>query len=63
MAEEVKDKTRANFCDWFQAGANQAGKTADNSGRATLDDLFGGTSNASAITPENARKALDDLFG
>ncbi|MDR3395198.1 MAG: hypothetical protein P4L70_09390 [Parasulfuritortus sp.] len=63
MAEDIKDKTRANFCDWFQAGQNKAGKTAGSDNRSALDDLFGGGSETSATTPENARKALDDLFG
>lgn len=63
MAEEVKDKTRANFCDWFQAGPNRAGKAAGTSDRSTLNDLFGDSLDSSTNTPENPRKALDDLFG
>jgi hypothetical protein len=45
MAEDVKDKTRANFCDWFQEGPNGAapGKSANPAqARKALDDLFGG---------------------
>lgn len=42
MAEEVRDKTRANFCDWFQAGANAAsGRIQATADRSALDDLFG----------------------
>jgi hypothetical protein len=44
MAEEVKDKIRANFCDWFQEGPNGAapGKSdAAATARKALDDLFG----------------------
>ena len=44
-ADEVRDKTRANFCDWFQPrpGAH-ATATANPGGdpRSELDKLFGG---------------------
>ncbi len=45
-ADDVKDKTRANFCDWFQprAGAYTPGKSGDGDARAKLDALFGGSS-------------------
>lgn len=62
MAEVVKDTDRANFCDWFQPGGQPAAKPAGTD-RATLDGLFGGTSQSSPNDPESARKALDDLFG
>ena len=44
-ADEVRDKTRANFCDWFQPrpGAHaspSASRGADP--RSELDKLFGG---------------------
>jgi hypothetical protein len=63
VAEPVPDKTRANFCDWFQprAGAWQQDATAG--GRSALDDLFGSGSPPSPTTPDAAKKALDDLFG
>jgi len=43
-AEAVKDKTRANFCDWFQPRANAyaPGKNGDGDARAKLEGLFGG---------------------
>lgn len=44
MTEEVRDKTRANFCEWFQEGPNRAGAgQPDKAGtaRKALDDLFG----------------------
>jgi len=44
MAEGVMDKTRANFCDWFQEGPNATRNTAANhaeNARQALDDLFG----------------------
>lgn len=43
-ADEVQDKTRANFCDWFQprAGLSAQGTSApDAAARAALDKLFG----------------------
>lgn len=45
-ADDVKDKTRANFCDWFQPrpGAYSPGKAGDGGTRARLDALFGGSS-------------------
>ena len=45
-ADDVKDKTRANFCDWFQPrpGAYIAAKSGSDAARAKLDDLFGGDS-------------------
>lgn len=44
VAEEVRDKTRANFCDYFSptAGAHR-GKTSEaESALAALESLFGG---------------------
>lgn len=60
MAEDVKDKTRANFCDWFQPGSGKPAQAAPESGRSALEDLFGGES---AKPADAARKTLDDLFG
>jgi len=63
MAEEVKDKTRANFCDWFQPAPAAAARAAGNPDRGALDALFGDAADGTAQGTENARKALDDLFG
>ena len=43
-ADEVQNKTRANFCDWFQPkpGAYAPGKGVDPGAKAKLDALFGG---------------------
>lgn len=43
-AEEVREKMRANFCDWFQpcAGARTDAPSGGGSARAELDKLFGG---------------------
>ncbi|NWG87846.1 MAG: hypothetical protein HXY26_10150 [Hydrogenophilaceae bacterium] len=64
VAEEVKDKGRANFCDWFQPrpGAYAAPTKAAGS-RSELDALFGGGSAGGPAEPDAARRALDDLFG
>ncbi|MBK6743405.1 MAG: hypothetical protein IPG66_10675 [Hydrogenophilales bacterium] len=61
MAEEVKDKTRANFCEWLQARADAYATPAENAGRDHLESLFGGS--PAAAEPVDTRKALDDLFG
>ncbi|MCU0934137.1 MAG: hypothetical protein MUE86_06825 [Thiobacillaceae bacterium] len=61
-ADEVREKTRANFCEWFQAGAGApATSTRTSGGRATLDALFGGP--AAPDRPADARSELDRLFG
>ncbi|MDD5388449.1 MAG: hypothetical protein PHD37_03830 [Gallionellaceae bacterium] len=43
-ADDVKDKTRANFCGWFQPrpGAYAVSKGGDGDAKAKLDALFGG---------------------
>ncbi|MBI5331549.1 MAG: hypothetical protein HZB71_13185 [Betaproteobacteria bacterium] len=45
-ADEVKEKTRANFCDWFQprsglAASPGGGNDTTAMARAALDKLFG----------------------
>jgi hypothetical protein len=43
-AEEVRDKERANFCDWFKprSGAfDAAGAAAESAARSAVDALFG----------------------
>jgi len=74
VAEEVKDKDRSNFCDWFQARAGAyavpSGREADDS-RARLEALFslappdraGGEKAAPPSEADAARQALDRLFG
>lgn len=67
VAEEVRDKTRANFCDYFRprAGALAADSGEAERARSELDALFGGPScgGASASQEEEARSKLDELFG
>jgi hypothetical protein len=65
VADEVKDKERANFCGYFKPNP-RAYVPADSSGankaRSELDALFGGPA-ASASTPSGGREALDKFFG
>ncbi len=62
-AEEVRDKTRANFCDYYQPRpgawtAPDATRTA--AAKTRLDGMFAG--NVPADKPD-ARTGLDTLFG
>jgi hypothetical protein len=66
VAEEVKDKERANFCDYFKPRANAYQPPSSEAGKARsdLEALFGGSQPA---TPQPdaaaaARAQLDDLF-
>lgn len=68
VAEEVKDKERANFCDYFKPRDN-AYSPADTDvaakARAELEALFGG-GKSTAEQPsaaERARAELEALFG
>ncbi len=66
VADEVKDKTRANFCDYFRPRAHAwdgpGGAQAD--AGAQLDALFGGgRANASGPSQaDEARARLEELF-
>ncbi len=64
-AEEVRDKERANFCDYFKprAGAYRAQDLARaQAARSRVDALFG-AGQAPAGADDPARAALEDLFG
>lgn len=69
VAEEVKEKERANFCGYFtpRPDAYVARETgAAETSRAELESLFGlpgGSSAAAPSEPDAARAALDRLFG
>lgn len=70
IAEEVKDKERANFCDYFKPrpGAwSDAGTAAATKAQSELDVLFGGGSTKPAQSEpsaaDRARAELDALFG
>ena len=67
VAEEVKDKERANFCDYFKPrpGAHVPANVAGSSkARSDLDALFGGTKNAGSepTAADRAKAELDKLF-
>jgi hypothetical protein len=63
-AEEVKEKERPNFCDYFRPNpaAFNKGDAKSQSAKSTLDSLFGGAAE-SENNPDVARSKLDDLFG
>jgi len=65
VAEEVRDKERANFCGYFRISRARGPAATDATGaRAQLDDLFGIGGGRSGVpgTPQAAREALDALF-
>ena len=67
-AEEVKEKQRANFCDYFKPSAaafSGSGAAAGAEARAQLDNLFGDATGANTDTPDSPASnagAADDLF-
>lgn len=64
VADEVKDKERANFCGYFKPNPHAyvpADSVAANKAKAELDALFGGGETSSASS--SARDKLEDLFG
>ena len=68
VAEEVKDKERANFCDYFKpkAGAYSTGNVdAATRAQSELDALFGGGKSAPSPSDaaDKARAELEALFG
>jgi hypothetical protein len=70
VAEEVKDKTHANFCDYFRPrpGAYAAPGDAAGRARSELEALFGGgepaaAAEAKASAEDEARARLEALFG
>jgi hypothetical protein len=66
IAEEVKDKERANFCDYFKPRPGAYSKvdvSASDQARSDLDALFGGATNAAQPSAADRAKAeLDKLF-
>ena len=68
IAEEVKDKERANYCDYFRPRPNAysgAGLDAAARAQADLNSLFATGKPAApvAATAERARAELEALFG
>jgi len=69
IAEVVNDKTRANFCDYFQAKPHAfVAQDTNESARAQLDALFGdapkesGESDQEQTAEQIAKQKLEDLF-
>lgn len=68
IAEEVKDKERANFCDYFKPrpdAYSAAGQQAASQAKADLDALFGGGKSATSepSAADKAKAELEALFG
>ncbi len=62
-AEPPRDKTLANFCDYFvpRPGAYTGGQPADNSARTALEALFSADT-ATAQPADETGNALEALF-
>ncbi len=69
VADEVHEKERANFCDYFVAAPGAFVVRDDSPGitaRRELDQLFSGDSGGTDNSPDDAdeaRRELDRLFG
>lgn len=66
VADEVTDKTRANFCGYFEVRAHaHRNDSVAASSRAALDNLFATPSAAAPplTEEERARRQLAELFG
>jgi hypothetical protein len=65
IAEEVKDKTRSNFCDYFRPRPHAFTATGDSASRARaqLESLFGDAQGMPASPEDEARARLEELFG
>ena len=67
-AEEVLEKERANFCDYFSPAENafdERRAMAEKQATAQLDDLFGSADsvNAADTSGDALTRAADELFG
>ncbi len=67
IAEEVKDKERANFCDYFKPRPDAyrpRDQAAELRSRAALDAMFGGQTGTGATgsAGDSSRAGLEDLF-
>lgn len=68
IAEEVRDKDRANYCDYFEprpAAYSNNPEQQTSAAQAQLDALFGGTKsgNAPQSAADRAKAELEKLFG
>jgi hypothetical protein len=65
IAELVREKDRANYCDYFKPrpGAHSTKRDEEaKAAKAQLDALFGGASGPETSAADEARKKLDELF-
>ena len=62
VADNVSDKTRANFCGYFQINPHAFTESTDQAGasRHELDTLFGDASSGSGAESNPAEDALQD---
>jgi len=68
VAEEVKDKERANFCDYFKPRPDAYSTVetdAASKAKTDLDSLFGGAKSGTAepSAADKAKAELERLFG
>jgi len=66
IAEEVKDKQRANFCGYLQPNPRAYSAPPRSSGTSELEALFGMQSSSATGTTTDAdaaRRQLEKLFG
>lgn len=67
IAEEVKDKVRANFCDYFKPrpdAFSAAPVDAAEKAKSELESLFGGgKTEPQSSSADKARAELEALFG
>jgi hypothetical protein len=64
-AEEVRNKDRANFCDYFKPTPDayqSRDNAASRASRASLDALFSQDTSVGESDTTSTRRALDDLF-
>ncbi len=64
-AEEVKEKERPNFCDYFRPNPNayRQGDAKLQAAKSKLDSLFGDAGGESENRADAARDKLDEFFG
>jgi hypothetical protein len=63
IAEEVRDKQQANFCDYFVINNHAYQPVAVASSRSALDDLFGNKQRIDKTSAtDQTRSAVDALF-
>jgi hypothetical protein len=67
IAEEVKEKDRANFCDYFKPRPDAyrpRDQTEERKSRAALDAMFGGQAGTAGgeSAGDSSRARLEDLF-